>query len=55
MEDGVSKEEVSKGSFRRDGQKISLVLWVDLDAKTNCKKKAKQNCLFIFSICKRLL
>lgn len=42
MEDRVSEEEVSKGSFWGDGQEISLVLWVDLDAKTNCETKKTQ-------------
>lgn len=46
MEDRVSEEEVSKGSFWGDGQEIAFVLWVDLDAKTNCetKKTPKETC-----------
>lgn len=39
MEDGVSEKEVGKSSFWGDGQEISFVLWVDLDAKTNCRGK----------------
>lgn len=31
MKDGVSKQEVSEGSLRGDGQEVSFVLWVDLD------------------------
>lgn len=52
MEDRVSEEEVGKGSFWGDGQEISFVLWVDLDAKTNCqakKKKSKETCQKILS------
>lgn len=37
MEDSVSEKEVGKSPFWRDGQEISFVLWVDLDAKTNCR------------------
>lgn len=33
----MSEKEVGKSSFWRDGQEISFVLWVDLDAKTNCR------------------
>lgn len=32
MKDGVSKQEVSEGSLRGDGQEVSFVLWIDLDA-----------------------
>lgn len=32
MKDGVSEEEVGKGSLWGDGQEVSLVLWVDLNA-----------------------
>lgn len=39
MEDGVSKQEVGEGSLWGDGQKISFVLWVDLDTKTHCENK----------------
>lgn len=35
MEDGVSEQEVGEGSLWGDGQKISFVLWVDLDTKTH--------------------
>lgn len=41
----MSEEEVSKGSFWGDGEEISFVLWVDLDAKTNCEtKQTKETC-----------
>lgn len=42
MEDRVGEEEVSKRPFRGDGQEIPFVLWVDLDAKTNCKTKQRK-------------
>lgn len=32
MKDSVSEQEVSEGSLRGDGQEVSFVLWVDLDA-----------------------
>lgn len=42
MEDRVSEEEVGKSSFWGDGQEVAFVLWVDLDAKTNCKTKKQR-------------
>lgn len=37
MEDGAGEQEVGEGSLRGNGQEVSFVLRVDLDAKTNCK------------------
>lgn len=45
VEDRVSEEEVSKRSFWGDGEEISFVLGVDLDAKTNCEGiRTKETC-----------
>lgn len=38
VEDGVSEQEVGKGSLWGDGQEVTFVLWVDLDPKTHYKK-----------------
>lgn len=44
----MSEKEVGKSSFRGDGQEVSFVLWVDLDAQTNCKKRKRHKCLFFY-------
>lgn len=39
MEDGVCKQEVSKCPFRWYKHKVSLILWIDLDAQAYYKEE----------------